>query len=172
MAGTDQPPVVTDAAPLIHLDELTSLDLLRGFPTILVPREVWTEIVCHRPRLTPGDVPGACIVSVSDPPGPRLLALARSLALDVGETAALGLMEARRARLLLCDDAAARLAAESLGFVVHGTIGVLVRGIRTGMRTREEVLTLLRSLPQRSTLHISAKLLTTIIAKVEQAPDR
>jgi len=70
MAGTDQPPVVTDAGPLIHLDELTSLDLLRGFPTILVPREVWTEIVCHRPRLTPGDVPGAGIVSVSDSPGP------------------------------------------------------------------------------------------------------
>ncbi|NLE58300.1 MAG: hypothetical protein GX616_08065 [Planctomycetes bacterium] len=81
-------------------------------------------------------------------------------------------MEARRARLLLCDDAAARLAAESLGFAVHGTIGVLARGIRTGMRTREEVLALLRSLPQRSTLHISAKLLTAIIAEVEQAPDR
>ncbi len=60
-----------------------------------------------------------------------------------------------------------RLAAESLGFPVHGTIGVLVRAIRRGLRSRDAVLETLRRLPQTSSLHISRDLLATVIAKVE-----
>lgn len=167
MGGTEQLPVVSDAGPIIHLDELGCLDLLRGFGTVLVPRGVWGEVSHHRPQLAHKDVPGSTIVEAEDAPTPRLIALGNSLGLDAGERAALAMMEAGRARLLLCDDAAARLAAESFGFAVHGTIGLLVRAIRTGMRTQQDVLTILRRLPQRSTLHISNRLLATVIAKVE-----
>jgi hypothetical protein len=39
---TEPPPgVVCDAGPLIHLDELDSLDLLCDFASVLVPRSVW-----------------------------------------------------------------------------------------------------------------------------------
>jgi predicted nucleic acid-binding protein len=43
--------VVTDAGPLIHLDELDVLDLLNDFAEVLVPQAVWREVERHRPRL-------------------------------------------------------------------------------------------------------------------------
>lgn len=65
--------------------------------------------------------------------------------------------------IFLTDDAAARLAATTLGYRVHGTIGILLRAIRRQQRTRAEILLVLQSLPQRSTLHLRADLLKEII---------
>jgi hypothetical protein len=50
VAEVDQPAVVVcDAGPLIHLEELGCLDLLRDFRDILVPDAVWNEVSRHRP---------------------------------------------------------------------------------------------------------------------------
>ena len=39
MATTKQVVVVTDAGPVIHLDELNSLDLLADFSLLLIPQK-------------------------------------------------------------------------------------------------------------------------------------
>jgi predicted nucleic acid-binding protein len=168
MAKTKRP-VVCDAGPVIHLDELGCLDLLADFVPLLVPRQVWGEVTRHRGRLTDADVPGVRVVDVTGAASAKLSAISDSMALHVGERAALAVLGSEGARLFLCDDAAARLAAESLGFEVHGTVGVLVRSIRRGMRTREQVIRILRELPKRSTLRLSSKLLKAVIAKVEDS---
>jgi predicted nucleic acid-binding protein len=168
MATIDLSPVVSDAGPLIHLAELNCLDLLKNLGTILIPRIVWAETVRHRPQLVWRDIPGANIVDVVAEPSARLLSLADSLELDAGERAAIALLESISAKWFLCDDAAARLAAESLGFTVHGTIGVLVRSLRTASRTRQQILAILRELPQTSSLHLSRQLLDRVIAEVER----
>ena len=91
----------------------------------------------------------------------------RSFALDLGEQAALTLMQTYPQAIFLTDDAAARLAAVTLGYQAHGSVGILIRAIRRGQRTREQILTLLRALPTRSTLHIRPGLLRDIIARLE-----
>jgi predicted nucleic acid-binding protein len=45
------PIVVCDAGPLIHLDEVGSMELLADFPQVLVPLAVWEEVTKHRPTL-------------------------------------------------------------------------------------------------------------------------
>jgi predicted nucleic acid-binding protein len=70
--------------------------------------------------------------------------------------------------ILLTDDAAARLAGKLLGHRVHGTLGILLRSLRRGQRTREELLKLLRDLPQHSTLFVRRSLLEEAIAQVER----
>lgn len=67
---------------------------------------------------------------------------------------------------MLCDDAAARLAAKALRIRAYGTLGVLLRAIRRGQRRRDEVLEVLRTLRVRSTLHVSADLLRAIVDEV------
>jgi len=67
----------------------------------------------------------------------------------------------------LTDDAAARLAAQALGLRTHGSIGVLLRSVRLGRRKKADVLSTLRGLPTRSTLHIRLSLLQEIIKQVE-----
>lgn len=161
--------IIVDAGPLIHLDELDSLDLLADFPLILVPDPVWEEVRRHRPSALSG---GQCHLerqAVEGLTDPETEALFKAFALDAGERGALACMRAHPGAILLTDDAAARLAAKAFGFRVHGSIGIFLRAIRWGQRTRSEVLALLRELPTRSTLHIRPGLLQDIIAEVESS---
>ena len=73
--------------------------------------------------------------------------------------------------ILLTDDAAARLAAEALGYQVHGTIGILLRAVRREQRTLDEVLFILEHLPYRTSLHIRTGLLREISERVRSGSD-
>ena len=159
--------VVCDAGPLIHLDELDSLDLLSDFETILVPEQVWQEVEHHRPNVLahPDVAMQRAPVDLSETPS--FQTLVRALALDLGEQAALSLMEPNPQAILLTDDPAARLAAESLGYEAHGSLGILLRAIRRQQRSRREVLLILQNLPARSSLYIRPDLLQRIITRVE-----
>jgi predicted nucleic acid-binding protein len=74
--------------------------------------------------------------------------------------------------LLLTDDAAARLAAEGLGLRVHGTIGVILRSLRTARRTADQVVELLQAIPVRSSLHIRRHLLDEAIRQARERSPR
>ena len=69
--------------------------------------------------------------------------------------------------LLLTDDSAVRLAAQTLQLTVHGTIGMILRSLRRQQRSKVQVLALLREMPVRSTLHIAPSLLASIVVEVE-----
>ncbi len=161
------PRVVCDAGPLIHLDELGCLSLLNDFDEVLVPGPVWREVARHRPTALAHSEVALQNVDVTVSTHAPFQTLVRSFALDLGEQATLTLMQTYPQAIFLTDDAAARLAAVTFGYQVHGSIGILIRAIRRRQRTREEILTLLRALPTRSTLHIRAGLLQDIIALLE-----
>lgn len=163
--------VIADAGPLIHLDELECLPLLAAYPEVLVPDAVWREVEQHRPTaLIQPDVPLTRRHPVTVE---RVEALALVYTLHSGEREALSLCLEYSGALLLTDDTAARLAAKTLAVDAHGTLGVLIRAMRTGQRSRSEVIQLLHDLPQRSTLHIRPGLLQEIIRTVEQfQPER
>ena len=102
--------VVCDAGPLIHLDELDCLSLLNDFGEILVPSQVWKEVESHRS----GSLANTDIlirrIDVDISLQPAFHALVSGLSLDLGEQAALSLMQEHPDAILLTDDAAARLA--------------------------------------------------------------
>jgi len=155
-----------DAGPVIHLDQLGGLDLVEGLGAVYLPATVKEEILRHRPSLSFGAIADLNQVADPDTYSTTLIALRRSFDLHAGELAALGLLAQLRGDLFLCDDAAARLAAESLGYRVHGTIGLLIRAIRRSKRSSEQVRTTLKELPHKSTLHISRPLLDQVIAQL------
>ena len=158
---------VCDAGPLIHLDELDSLDLLADF-RVWIPQAVWQEVQHHRPAaLQRATVPCERQV-VSGSIAPELFALASALSLDGGEIEALALMAHVPNALFLTDDAAARLAAQQLGYRVHGSVGILLRAVRRHQFSGAEVLARLQAIPQRSSLHIRPALLDEIIARLQQ----
>ena len=70
--------------------------------------------------------------------------------------------------LLLTDDTAARLAARNLSIRAHGTLGILLRAIRRGQRSKDSLLEVLRELPQRSSLHLKPSLLDDVIREAER----
>ena len=169
MGKTDPetPIVICDAGPIIHLDELDCLDLLADFSQVLVPKAVWHEVQRHRPTACHHRSVLLQRVSPDTPAPPELEAVAQLLNLHTGEWEALRVAMEHPQALLLTDDMAARLAANSLGIRPRGTLGLLVRAIRRGQRSITEVLALLRSLPARSTLHLKQSLLDAVIDQVE-----
>lgn len=157
--------VICDAGPLIHLDELGSLHLLSDFSRVLVPATVWHEVEHHRPSAlsTSGVVLERIAVATISP---VVADLVQALTLHAGEKEALQLATERTNSLLLTDDTAARLAAQNLHITAHGTIGLLIRAVRRSQYSKDEVLQILQSLPNRSTLHIKRSLLESVIRQV------
>jgi predicted nucleic acid-binding protein len=156
--------VVCDAGPLIHLDEVACLDLLSDFSLVLVPEIVWQEVAIHRPAALYNDAVAIQRLPQGEFESPPAVEhLYDAFDLDSGERAALLLMHHYPKAIFLTDDAAARLAAQTLGYKVHGTIGILLRSIRRNQRSRDEIVALLEHLPSNSTLHITKALLQEVI---------
>ena len=164
--------VVCDAGPIIHLDELGCLHLMRDFDKVLVPNGVRREVLKHR-AIAFEDV-DAKWVGVSHKPEVEepLGTMCRVFSLDAEEVGALAVLKKEPGLIFLTDDAAARLVATRLGFRVHGTIGVLIRGIRRDLMKPKEVLDALNRIPSESSLHIKLSLLQEVISSVRQEFDQ
>lgn len=160
--------VVCDAGPHIHLDQLGCLSLLGDFALVQVPVAVWLEVEHHRPTALRRRSPKLQRVSDLPQATPELAQLGRMFLLDAGELEALRLMLTSPEATLLTDDAAARLVAPRLEYEVHGTIGVIVRALRRGQRTKKQVLNLLRAVPHRSSLLVQVKLLDFVMDQVNR----
>ncbi len=158
--------VICDAGPLIHLEELGCLDLLRDFKVVRVPNAVWDEVSRHQASALRRRSLNMQRVASLPEAGSELNELAHAFSLGAGEFETLQLMQVDPDAILLTDDTAARLVAGKLGYEVHGTIGVVVRALRRRQRTKRQVLNLLRSIPQRSTLFVTEALLDSIIDEV------
>ena len=158
--------LICDAGPIIHLDEISCLDLLNDFDEIIIPPAVEREIATHRPSALQGSNLVLRTQEKKIDIKEELFTLCRSFSLDAGETEALAPMGIYPLVIFLTDDAAARLVAEQLRFNVHGTIGILVRSIRRGQKSPEEVLQILSEIPLKSSLYIKASLLKEIEKKI------
>jgi predicted nucleic acid-binding protein len=157
---------VLDAGPLIHLAELDALDVLCDFSSLLVPEAVWFEVERHFPEALFNEQ--VSLQRVKAPrPSPTLAAMALSLALNRGELEALSLMDLYPYAILLTDDSAARLAAEQRCLKAHGTTGLLIRSVRKDRRTEKDIISLLRNIPNRSSLYVRSSLLNEIITALE-----
>lgn len=142
-----------DTGPLIHLHELSCLDPLNDFQSVLVPERVWREVERHRLRalkIARAEIRWVPAVLSDDA---RLQALVRALVPDLGEQAALSVMVLHPDAILPTDDVAARLAVRGLGYRVDGSGGILLRSIGQEQRSRDVMLALLRDLAVRSALH-------------------
>ena len=157
---------IVDAGPLIHLAELDALAVLNDFALLYITNAVWDEVAKHQPKALSSAM--LHLEHTAAPaPSAELRTLAQGLVLDRGEIESLALMESHPLALFLTDDAAARLAAEQRGYRVHGTLGLLVRSVRKNLISKQNALQLIRSIPQRSTLHIRQNLLDEVIQLLE-----
>lgn len=160
--------IVLDAGPIIHLEEIGRLNLLSDFKDILVPEVVWEEIEYHRPlALQIKSVPFRKI-KVSSEIRNNVNIIGTAFNLDKGEKEAISLCIQHKGSILLTDDAAARLAANSINIRAYGTIGILLRAIRRNMLKPIEVIGSLEQIPITSSLFIKKNLLNEIIENVRK----
>lgn len=153
---------ILDAGPLIHLDQLSAIPLLKAMGTLFCPAIVAREAEFHRP----GVLSRADFIQVVDGPAVPSATMPAELPLHAGELAGLAWAEKFGADIFLSDDMAARTAAERMGLEVCGSIGVILRAVDEGHIGAEAASDLLRQIPENTTLHISAVLLASAVEKL------
>ncbi len=120
--------VVADTSPLHYLVLIEAIDLLpRLFEAVHVPVEVRAELLNAGapPPVREWAAALPVWVTVHTVPENEVNALPRSL--DDGERAAIALADMIRPDLILIDERAGAAVAETRGFAVTGTLGVLTR---------------------------------------------
>ena len=164
MAKTEQT-VISDSGPLIHLDELDCVDLILYFDKIIIPYTVFEEVKKYRKNLF-DNIPDNLFI-IKDIPNHDLNIFFTLYSLQKGEQDCINIAMNFPESIFLTDDSAARLLANQLNIKVHGTIGIILRAIRKELKTKEQVLNILRAIPKKSSLYIKKSLLDDIISEVK-----
>lgn len=161
--------LVCDTGPLLHLHEMGCLDLLDDADLLMLPTAVRDEIVFlgFSEILRRLERANLQIAESKASINNRCEALSEIFALHQGERECLSLCANLPNPMFLTDDFAARLTAIALGLRVHGTIGLIVRAVRVGRRTAEQAVTILRDIPDKSSLFIKRSLLNEIIQQIQ-----
>jgi predicted nucleic acid-binding protein len=125
---------VADTGPLHYLVLAGHIQILTDlFSEVAIPDAVRDELAHAGAPVAVRDWIAAPPTWLSVDSGmPNMLALVDA-ALDAGERAALALAMERQPDLVLMDDRAGVAAAHARGFLVTGTLGLLVRAARRGL---------------------------------------
>lgn len=136
--------IVSNAGPLIDLGKLGQLGLLlKLYKQILIPREVYNEVVVHGIRIGASDA--SAIKRIVDKG--HILVEDVSLSeedrqslniIDTGEPEVIALAKEKKATWVLIDNEHARKIARLRSLPLKGTIGILVEGFRKDFLSQEE----------------------------------
>ena len=134
MGAEELTSAVADAGPLIHLDEIGGLALLRIFQTLHIPDAVWVETV-GQGRVARQDVVGLRSVrrhTLSQLDVARFMEENGLKALHDGERECLCLCKQAGVSILLTDDLAVREAAKRLNLTPVGSLGIVIKAHQLG----------------------------------------
>jgi predicted nucleic acid-binding protein len=155
---------ISNAGPLIALAKLGQLGLLmKLFDEIVIPREVFSEVVTNGLLLGATDAgavdflvrQGHILVKDIDLPTPIP---EWAQAIDLGEVAVIVLSMHETADWVLIDNAHARNAARAMGLPLKGTIGLLIEALRKRHLSLREFELLIHTIKVSPTLWISDSL--------------
>ena len=123
--------VVSNSTPLIALAKISRFQLLKElFIEINIPKAVYDEVVTSgKGRSGYAELKDADWIQCHQVHNHDLVAFLK-ISLDAGESEAIALAREISADLLLIDDGDGRRVAESVGIVITGTIGLLLRYYR------------------------------------------
>lgn len=125
-------PVISNTSPLIGLWGLDLLSLLQDLYTeVWIPREVEEEFLATEKESRQEALNNAPWIKTVDLEDPE--SVSDYDRLDLGEAAVLALAKTHDARLVIIDEQKARRAAEKIGLLSKGVVGVLLEGKKNGL---------------------------------------
>ncbi len=160
--------MVCDTGPLLHLSEISRIDLLSSAGDVVIPAAVFDELDSHFPGWGLSK-PGWIRIGAPDSAAAaQAIAWEASGILHTGEAESLALARFLKCDWYLTDDAAARIFASSLELEVHGHIGVVLWAAANAVTSRPETESLLDRLVGESSLWISPR----VVAEAKSALDK
>lgn len=163
MAKIDK--AIFDAGPIIHLSQISALDVLKSVKKIIIPYGVFEEIKpdAQRTRLSKN-------IKITDlSKGSRDISkvLSEKYSLGLGESQVIALAKQENISLIFTDDLDARTVAKSLGFEVHGTIGLVLMAYKEKFITKKRATSIISDLDKKSTLFLTSDLVEYILKEIK-----
>lgn len=155
---------VADAGPLIHLSEIGQLRLLNQFSPLVVPERILAEVRSVR-SLASIRITRVRVTASSR----RRLSVAIRDRLDSGELDCLAFCREQTKVIFLTDDLDAREAAQRMGIETHGSVGIIVRAVRSGLINRSEATAALRLMDSTSSLFITRQIIEMAIERLRES---
>jgi predicted nucleic acid-binding protein len=166
--------VVSNASPLIILGKLGQLGLLfKLYDEVLIPREVYNEVVINGLRLSASDAQAVDFlikqshIQVIDVTLPTPLP-SWAQAIDTGEIEVIILAQQQAADWAIIDNAHARRAARQMGLRLKGTIGLLLGAFRQHYLSLQEFELLVLSIKAQPSFWISERLCEQALAQARK----
>jgi|SRR3989344_8030053 len=140
--------IVSNTSPLLYLAKLGKLEILKKlFVKVFIPEEVYEEAVLNGKEFIDSKVIERAVnekwIEVKSVSNKNKEIYDE---IDIGESAAIELAKTLNAKLLLIDDAPARVLAESFGLSVKGTLYILLKAYNEKIINKNEIKSLLSRL--------------------------
>ena len=153
--------VISDATPLISLMKADCLDILQSiFDRVMIPEAVYNELTSNKTYREEAElIAKADFINVVQLVEKCIAnTFQQKTGLDRGESEAIVYADEQNADILLMDEAAGRKVAMNMGLTITGSIGILIKGYRQKLLTRDELETAINDI-RLSNRHISENLL-------------
>src|SRR3989304_8028508 len=138
-------PVVSDSDVIIHLSKLEKLYLLQSlYIEVAVPEYVKSEILNKKNAEIQNAITSFLRVFATDEN--KAKAIAQVHGIHIGEAHVKLLGEKLQATLFLSNERKVRKAAKEEGFVVAGTIGIILKAVKRGIIKKPEAIVLLEKM--------------------------
>jgi predicted nucleic acid-binding protein len=158
--------IVCDTGPIIHLNEVNALHLLKNTGEIILPYRVSLEILSVT-NLADNFPEWLKVVKLSSSQIKEAHVWGKVGDLHTGEAEAFVLAKSKKADWLLTDDSAARLFASLFGMEVHGSLGIVLWNVAHGYISQREAERVLNNLKQ-SSLWLSAKVFQEALKAIKE----
>jgi uncharacterized protein len=161
--------IVSNTSPLLYLAKLGKLELLKKlFAKVFIPEEVYEEAVLNGKDFVDSKVIERAVnekwIEVKTTSNKNKETYGE---IDIGESAAIQLAKTLNAKLLLIDDAPARVIAESFGLYVKGTLYIILKSYNEKIINKNEIKGLLSRLISLG-FRISPELYGKILEEIDK----
>jgi predicted nucleic acid-binding protein len=148
---------VVDAGPLIHLNEIGALALLRLFTDVYIPGAVWQEATVSG-QVLPADLEALPNLHRCDLSSESVVRFSHAYALThlhTGERESLYVCINDNVDLIVTDDLAVRKAAKLLDITPIGSLGIIVKAFKLQMITLSQAERYILNLQDVSSLFVT-----------------
>lgn len=158
----DKIKVCSDTGPILHLNEINQIFLLKLFSKIFISDYVREELLRYEVKVLPKNI------ELKEVNKDQVGLLVEKYGLDISECSVIWLCKSLKISLLLTDDLNARDVAKYLEIEPVGTIGIIIRCFREKIIDKKKAIGLLKKVYEDSSLFITSELINYAIKEVEK----
>ncbi|MAG19915.1 hypothetical protein CL618_00595 [archaeon] len=154
--------VCADTGPILHLQEINKVKLLKIFKKIFISKYVKEELSKYKIEKLPKNFELEKINKN------QVALITTKYNLDIGESSIIWLCKSLNIPLILTDDLDAREIAKHLDLKPIGTIGIIVRCFREKIINQKESIKILKEIYDESSLFVTSELINYAVSEIKK----